>query len=103
MNQQRRDPTAPIVVLDIASTGLPARHPSVGEQQSRGYLSKAATKLKSTGDLLHVAEDIFSCGWPDVTISFRRAGASASDIHSWTLRAPQPGCAVPGREDGYAG
>lgn len=85
-----RDPMQPIEVLNISSTGLPARHPLVEAQRAQGLLWKVASKVSVAGDLMALAGDVFSCGWPDVTVSFRQSGASASGIHSWTLRAPQP-------------
>ena len=82
---QRRDPLLPIEVVDISSTGLPARHPRVNEQQSRGYLRKAATKIADAGDLLRVAEDMLSCGWPDISVRYRYRDASENEVREWTL------------------
>ncbi|SDK70150.1 hypothetical protein SAMN04487954_1242 [Billgrantia gudaonensis] len=94
---QRPREDAFITVESVASSGLPALFPKVGARQASSYLHKAASKIRKVSDLLPLAEEVFSCGWPDVTIRFQRSGASASDTHSWYLQAPRLDRAAPGR------
>lgn len=81
----------PICVLSATSSGGPANHPGLTAAQANGYLQKAAAKLEETGDIARFINDVFSCGWPDVEVSYRQYGPSQygpsrTRIHAATLQ-----------------
>lgn len=76
---------ATIEVINVTSSGLPARLPHVDERQARGCLCKAASKVELPGDLIRLGEEVFRYGWPDVTVTYRYPGTSASEVRELTL------------------
>lgn len=76
---------ATIEVVSVTSSGLPACFPHLEERQARGYLYKAASKVELPGDLIRLGEEVFGCGWPDITVTYRYPGASASEVRELTL------------------
>ncbi|MFP3343338.1 hypothetical protein R0J87_12590 [Halomonas sp. SIMBA_159] len=79
-------PATGIRVLSVNSSGGPAHYPRVSADQSKGYLNKAATKLNTTNDLPRFLFDVFSCGWPDVAITFCLCGPLEKHIPSLSLQ-----------------
>lgn len=75
----------PIEVLSYSSTGLPAKFPHVGHSGTRAMMAKAATRVEYPADLIRMGEDLFGCGLPDVTVSYRYRGASETEVRELTL------------------
>mgnify|MGYP001378384902 CR=1 FL=1 len=89
MHQPMPFSEATIEVVSISSSGLPARHPNVEDRQARACLCKIASKVELPGDLIRLGEEVFGCGWPDVTVTYRYPGTSANEVRELTL-ARQP-------------
>lgn len=85
---------ATIEVVSVSSSGLPTRFPHIEEEQAHRYLYKAASKVELPGDLIRLGEEVFAYGWPDITVTYRYPGTSASACRELTL-ASQPCLASP--------
>lgn len=74
-----------IEVISVATTNAPAHFKNLTQSDLRACLYKAASKASETGDLIKMGEDLFSCGWQDLTLTYRIQGASESEVRELTL------------------